>query len=51
MLAHEVSETVTDPLGTGWWVTSTGLEMGDLCEWTFGKEYLLPNGSTYNRCQ
>jgi hypothetical protein len=48
MVAHEVSEAVTDPLLTAWWRTSDGSEMGDLCIWTFGKEKLLPNGSTYN---
>jgi Phosphate-induced protein 1 conserved region len=48
MVAHEVSETVTDPLLSAWWRTSDGSEMGDLCQWTFGKEKLLPNGSTYN---
>ena len=47
-LAHELSETVTDPLYTGWWVSATGLEIGDLCERTFGTTKLLPNGSTYN---
>ena len=47
-IAHELAETVTDPLYNGWWRTSDGLEMGDLCERIFGNTKLLPNGSSYN---
>jgi hypothetical protein len=47
MLAHELSETVTDPLLNAW--TNPGIiENGDLCAWTFGTTKLLPNGSSYN---
>ena len=46
-IAHELSETVTDPLLNAW--TNPGIiEMGDLCENSFGTTYLLPNGSRYN---
>jgi hypothetical protein len=31
--AHEVAETVTDPLGTGWWEDSSGEENADICAW------------------
>jgi hypothetical protein len=47
MIAHELSETVTDPLLNAW-VNPDGTENGDLCQWTFGKTMLLPNGSSYN---
>jgi PKD repeat protein len=30
-LSHEDSETITDPLGTGWWDTNSGNEDGDNC--------------------
>ncbi|HWX93889.1 MAG TPA: hypothetical protein VNY29_14765 [Terriglobales bacterium] len=51
MIAHELSETVTDPFVTGWWSDSLGVnigENGDLCAWTFGKTKFLPNGSYCN---
>jgi PKD repeat protein len=34
--SHEQNETVTDPLGTGWWDDKTGEENGDKCNFTFG---------------
>ena len=40
-IIHELSETVTDPLGTGW-LTSNGAENGDLCNYTYGTP--LKNG-------
>ena len=40
-IIHELSETVTDPLGTGW-LTSNGEENGDLCNFTYGTP--LKNG-------
>jgi hypothetical protein len=51
MIAHELEESVSDPFGTGWW--SNGLapyngENEDMCAWTFGKTYNLPNGSYAN---
>jgi hypothetical protein len=48
LIAHELSESVTDPLGTGWINYPDGSENGDLCAWTFGKTKFLPNGSFYN---
>ena len=33
-IAHELAETVTDPLGTGWY-NSNGDENGDVCAWNF----------------
>jgi hypothetical protein len=49
IIAHEVSESVTDPYFTGWINLQTdGSEDGDLCVWTFGKTKPLPNGSVYN---
>ena len=48
-IIHELSETVTDPLGTGW-LTSNGEENGDLCNFTYGTP-LSPgpaNGATAN---
>ena len=46
-IAHELSESVTDPLGTGW-VNANGTENGDLCNLSLGKTKFLPNGSYYN---
>jgi len=46
-IAHELSETVTDPLGTGWYDQNFN-ENGDKCAWMFGKTKPLPNGSYYN---
>ena len=34
--SHEQNETVTDPLGTGWWDDITGEENGDKCNFDFG---------------
>jgi len=52
MVAHELSESVSDPLVTGWinhQGNSGGIdENGDLCAWTFGQTTNLPNGSFYN---
>ena len=31
-LSHELSETITDPLGTAWWNTTGGNEVADNCE-------------------
>ncbi len=30
--SHELAESVTDPLGTAWWQTSNGNEIGDICD-------------------
>jgi hypothetical protein len=47
ILAHELEETVTDPLGTAWY-DSQGEENGDKCAWTYGTEHTASNGSKYN---
>ncbi len=51
LIAHELSETVSDPRGTAWYSFNQkpkGQENGDLCQWTFGQTTNLPNGSFYN---
>jgi hypothetical protein len=47
ILAHELEETVTDPLGTAWY-DSQGYENGDKCAWTFGTTSTAANGAKYN---
>jgi hypothetical protein len=47
MIAHELSETVTDPQINAW-VNPGVIENGDLCAWTFGNTKVLPDGSIYN---
>jgi Phosphate-induced protein 1 conserved region len=47
VIAHELSETVSDPQGTGWY-DSTGAENGDKCAWNFGQTYRAVNGSFAN---
>ena len=37
--AHELSETRTDPRGTGWY-DGSGAENGDKCAWTFNVPYV-----------
>lgn len=34
--SHEITEAITDPFGTAWWVTANGAEIGDLCSYTYG---------------
>jgi hypothetical protein len=46
-LSHELFESVTDPLGTGW-INPDGSEGGDLCNGTTGPLKTLPNGASYN---
>jgi hypothetical protein len=46
-VAHELEESVTDPFGTGW-INPDGNENEDLCVYTYGKTYSLPNGSYAN---
>jgi hypothetical protein len=48
MIAHELEESVTDPFGDAWWNSVTGEENEDMCLFTFGKTYNLPNGSYAN---
>ncbi len=33
-MSHEDSETITDPLGTGWWNSNSGSEDGDNCNFS-----------------
>jgi len=47
VIAHELSESVTDPLLNAWY-DSAGNEIGDKCAWNFGTEFTAPNGSTAN---
>lgn len=44
---HELSETRSDPKGTGWF-DSAGEENGDKCAWTFGGPHVtFANGTTW----
>ena len=47
VIAHELSETVTDPLLSAWY-DANGEEVADKCAWTFGTTFAAPNGSTAN---
>lgn len=47
VIAHELSETVTDPEQSAWY-DSEGEENADKCAWTFGTEFLAANGSRAN---
>ena len=48
VIAHELSETVSNPQLNAWWRGSTGEENGDICAWTFGVTFAAPNGSRAN---
>jgi hypothetical protein len=48
IITHELEEAATDPDGTGWWDTATGMENADKCAWTFGTVYTAPNGAKAN---
>jgi len=50
LIAHELSETVTDPFGNAWYASAgaVGNENADLCVWTFGQTTTLKNGSIAN---
>jgi hypothetical protein len=43
---HELSETLTDPRGTGW-LDQQGGENGDKCAWVFDQAVTLSDGSTW----
>jgi len=47
LIAHELTETVTDPELNAWY-DSRGLENGDKCAWSFGAVTKLPSGAKYN---
>jgi hypothetical protein len=49
VIAHELSETVTDPTGTAWWdsvnvSTTRGYENADMCAWQFGTTQTVNGG-------
>lgn len=44
--SHELSETITDPRGGGWFDSSNG-ENGDKCAWSFHNDVTLSNGSKW----
>jgi hypothetical protein len=46
-IAHELSETVTDPNLDAWY-DSGGNEVADKCSWNFGTTYTVSNGSLAN---
>jgi len=47
VIAHELEETATDP-NLNEWFDSSGEENADKCAWTFGTEYVAPNGTLAN---
>jgi hypothetical protein len=34
--SHELTEAITDPLGTAWWEPTQGFEIGDMCAYNYG---------------
>jgi hypothetical protein len=48
ILAHELSESVTDPDLNAWYSNNTSEENADKCAWTFGEVYPIGNGSNAN---
>jgi len=49
VMAHELSEAVTDPDLNAWFQTSSGEENGDLCNFNFGSVFRVGNGSSANQ--
>ena len=47
VIAHELSETVTDPTLNAWY-DNNGNENADKCAWTFGVTFAATNGSRAN---
>jgi len=47
VIAHEVTEAMTDPYGTTWY-DAYGNENADKCAWKFGKTYTTANGASAN---
>jgi hypothetical protein len=47
VLAHELTESTTDPLGNAWY-DSNGNENADKCAWTYGGAQFLVNGASAN---
>jgi hypothetical protein len=50
VIAHELEETVTDPLVNGWYYSdgTQFIENGDQCAWGFPSLVKLSNGAYYN---
>jgi len=48
VVSHEHNETITDPLGTGWWDNS-GNENGDKCNFNFGSSIGSTSHGQYNQ--
>ncbi len=48
--SHEITETITDPKGTGWW-DGSGNEIGDECAYVFGdsSSFRGTPGALYNQ--
>jgi hypothetical protein len=47
IVAHEISETITDPDFDAWY-DAEGAENGDKCAWTFGATHAVANGAQAN---
>ena len=47
VIAHELVETVTDPLLNAWY-NSAGSENSDMCSWTFGSQVQQTSGAYWN---
>ncbi len=47
VIAHELEETATDEDLNAWYFAN-GQENADACAWTFGTEYVAPNGTKAN---
>jgi hypothetical protein len=47
VIAHELVETVTDPLLNAWY-NGAGSENSDMCSWTFGSNVRQTNGAYWN---
>jgi len=48
VMAHELSEAVTDPHGDAWFHVNTAGENGDLCNFNFGTTFTALNGAHAN---
>jgi hypothetical protein len=48
VIAHELSEAVTDPHGDAWFHLNTAGENGDLCNFNFGSTFTALNGAQAN---
>ena len=44
VIAHELTESVTDPTGMAWWDNTTGDENADKCIWSYGCTFMDING-------